>query len=136
MRILAVFSAFCCLFLAACTSGSDTNTLDPDKADSSQNTEAASQIEIPIGMAASRVLQLLGPADATDTDDSGRQMWRYSGKLAEYVYVSNSDGAHTLVIGKYIRNPSEKSFGLPLMLTLVFDQGRKVVNFNFAQIAF
>lgn len=135
MRIFALLPVFCCLLLAAC-GGSETATLDADKADSKQVAEQQDQIEIPIGTAASRVVQLLGPADSTENLADGRQLWRYSQKRAAFVYTSNSGNVYTLIIGKYIREPGAKSPGLPLMLTLVFDSARKVADFNFAQLTF
>lgn len=140
MRILSIFSIVCCLFLVACSGSSTTSTLDVDKADSKQIDRFSNKIEIPVGMKDAQVLQLLGPADSTDADDSGRHIWRYSGKNAEYVYVSNRDNEQTLVIGNYIAEPSfepgKESPGLPLLMTIVFDPAKKVVNFNFSQMAF
>lgn len=144
MRTLSIFSsAFvlgCCLSLAACSGSSTSSTLDVDKVDSGQTSAFSKKIEIPEGMKDVEALQLLGPADSMETDGSGRQIWRYSGKRAEYVYVSNRDNGHTLVIGNYIANPvyepGKESGGLPLFLTIVFDPTKKVVNFNFSQMAF
>ena len=133
MRIFSIFSILCCLFLAACTAGSDTNTLDPDKADTKQTATLPGQIDIPVGTPAARVAQFLGPADSTDSSDQGRQIWRYVNKRAEYVYFSNTGNVQTLVLGKYSREGGE---GLPLLLTLVFDSAGKLIDFNFAQLGF
>lgn len=142
MRIYSLFLFFligCCLFLAACSSSSATSTLDQDRADSSQITETPKTIEIHIGMKDTAVLQLLGPADTVETGADGRSVWRYSGKRAEYVYVSNRDNGQTLVIGDYAAGssggPGGYPSGLPLLMTFVFDPSKKVENFNFAQIA-
>jgi hypothetical protein len=140
MRILTIFSIICCVFLAACSEYSTTSTLDVDKADSKQAAEFAGKIEIPVGMKDAQVLQLLGPADSSDTEESGHHIWRYSGKRAEYVYVSNKENGQTLIIGNYIAAPSyepgKESGGLPLLMTIIFDPSKKVVNFTFAQMVF
>lgn len=133
MRSIHIAIIACCLVLAACAGGSETATLEPDKADSRQVAAMADQIAIPVGAPSATVISLLGPADSTMALDDGRQMWRYSGKSAEYIYVSNADNRHTLIIGKYNRNGGS---GLPLLLSVMFDPAGKVVDFNFSQLKF
>lgn len=126
-----------CFAVTACTGGgSETRTLDVPADSRTASTVAEDKIEIPVGTPESRVLQLLGPADAVENGGDGRTLWRYMGKRAEYVYVSNATNVPVLIIGKYQRAPDEKSQGLPLMLILVLDPARKIVDFNFAQMAF
>lgn len=137
MRVRTFAAFLFCLTLTACMGGgSDTQTLDTPAPGPAASAPSAAQIEIPVGTAEARVLQLLGPADAVEAGENGRVLWRYSGKRAEYVYVSNATNVPVLMIGKYIRQPDAKSGGLPLVLTLVFDPARKVIDFNFAQIGF
>ncbi|CAK7022645.1 MAG: hypothetical protein DELT_02475 [Desulfovibrio sp.] len=140
MRIFSVLAIVCCFFLAACTGSSDTDTLDVDKADSKQVAALADTTVISVGMTDSHVLQLLGPADTTDADGEGGQFWRYYGKRAEYVYASNQDGTPSMIIGEYNANPviepGQMPTGLPLIMTILFDPAKKVVNFTFSQIAF
>lgn len=142
MRVPLLAALLSCFALTACMGGgADTQTLDaPDAAQTApaQTASAATvdKIEIPVGTPEARVLQLLGPADAVESGGDGRTLWRYTGKRTEYVYVSNATNVPVLIIGKYEREPNEKSLGLPLMLTLVFDPARKIVDFNFAQISY
>ncbi|MDL2209929.1 hypothetical protein LJC26_03900 [Desulfovibrio sp. OttesenSCG-928-O18] len=133
MRIFSLFAVLCCFFLAACTGSSDSGSLDVEKADSKQIASAPDKIEIPVGAPASRVLQLLGQADSITAGANGREIWRYSGKRAGYVYSSNSNNVQMLIIGNYSRGGAD---GVPLLLTIVFDPAKKVVDFNFAQMAF
>lgn len=134
MRILSLLAVFGCLFLAACAGSSGSAPPDPDKADSREIAAAPGEIEIPLGAPASRVLQLLGPAEDVKPGPEGREIWRYSGKRADYVYASNSNHVQTLVIGEYSHGGG--SGGLPLLLTIIFDPTKKVADFNFAQVAF
>jgi len=134
MRILSLSAVFCCLFLAACAGSSDSGSPDMEKADSKQIAAAPDKIEIPVGAPASRVLQLLGPAEDIEAGPNGREIWRYTGKRAGYVYSSNSNNVQTLIIGDYSRDGT--SGGLSLLLTIVIDPAKKVVDFNFTQLAF
>jgi len=123
--------------LAGCF-GSSTSA-DPEAESSGISRQAAAiqeKTEIPIGSPASRVIKALGPADSTDTTDDGREIWRYSGKRAEYVYASNSGNVQTLVIGRYIADPQPESPGQGLLLTIVFDKAKKVADFNFALLRY
>lgn len=136
MRVHIFVVLLSCFAVTACMGGgSDTQTLDTPAAQT-DSAAAMDKVEIPVGTPESRVLQLLGPADAVENGGDGRTLWRYTGKRSEYVYVSNATNVPVLIIGKYERAPDEKSMGLPLMLTLVFDPARKIIDFNFAQIAF
>lgn len=135
MRVFSVFSLLCCIFLTACVGGSsETAALNADPQSSEGVVEAQALITIPIGATEAEVTQLLGPADSVADADGGRRLWRYAGKRAKYVYASKANNAHALVIGEY--STDSASQGLPLMLTLVFTSAGKVVDFNFAQIAF
>ena len=137
MRILSLLTVLCCLSLAACTGSSDAGSPDvnkTDKADSKEIAAAADKIEIPVGAPASRVIQLLGPAEDIEAGANGREIWRYTGKRASYVYSSNSNNVQTLILGDYSRDGS--SGGMALLLTIVIDPAKKVVDFNFTQAAF
>lgn len=124
--------------LAACTGGSETATLDPasTSASGSERTEPSTsgEVQLALGTPSAQVISLLGPADSTAPMDGGRQMWRYTGKRAKYIYVSNADNKQTLIIGNYSRDGS--GAGLPLLLTVVLDPAGKVADFNFSQISF
>ncbi len=133
MRILLIgtISLLCSCFLFGCTgSGSGPATLDPDKADSRQAEEAPAQVRIAMGMPQTRVLDLLGSADAVDADEQGRQVWSYKTGSVEYVYVSNADNVSALVLGNYDK---EKVGGLPIFLSIVFDKSN-VADFSFSHI--
>ena len=134
MRIFPILVCACFLTLTGCIGSSTNGTLDAPSSGAETQTAATQQgkIEIPVGAPASRVLRDLGPADATDMTDNGREMWRYTYKRAEYVYVSNTGSVQTLVLGKYIADPAPESPGHSLLLTIVFDQAKKVADFNFA----
>lgn len=134
MRILLFSAMFCCLVLSACTGASTSGSPALDTADSRDLATVPGIIEIPTGIPASRVLQLLGPADRTETLPDGRQMWRYTDKRADYVYTSNSGNVHTLIIGGYKAEGQEG--GVPLLLTVVLDPAKKVTDFNVAQMNF
>ena len=134
MRFISIFSVACCLTLAACTGGSNTATLTPDKADSREVATLPDETRLALGLSPAQVISLLGPADNISPADDGRQMWRYIGKRAKYVYVSNADNKQTLVIGEYSQDGS--GAGLDLLLTVVMNAAGKVVDFNFSQIAF
>ena len=135
IRFFTTFIITCCFFLTACTGGSDTATLDPGKADTVQPAQTGAvsdEIRLAVGTPSAAVISLLGPADNAETMDNGRQMWRYSGKSAEYIYFSNADNVQTLVIGKYSRTGTGP--GLPFLLTVVLDPAGKVIDFNFSQL--
>ena len=137
MRIVPIFVCICALMLPLVLTGcfGSSTSADPEAGSSggSQQTVAVQdKTEIPIGAPVSRVVKDLGPADSTDVTDDGREIWRYSGKRAEYVYASNSGNVQTLVIGRYIADPQPESPGQGLLLTIVFDNAKKVADFNFA----
>ena len=135
MRIFSLIACLCCLMLTACVGSSSDKTLDPTPP--SEQTEAVKdKAEIPLGAPVAHVLKILGPADTTDSAEGGREIWRYSGKKAEYVYVSKSSGVQALVLGSYIREPEAASPGQTLLLTIVFDSAKKVADFNFALMSF
>ncbi len=136
MRIFPILLCVCFLMLTACSSSSSNGTLDPEPSVSDSQTVTREKIEIPKGASVSRVLDLLGPADATDAAGNGREIWRYIYKRAEYIYVSNSSAVQTLVIGNYNPSPVSGDPGQTLLLTIVFDSGKKVSDFNFALKAF
>ena len=136
MRIFPILTCACFLLLAACTGSSSNGTLDPEASATDSQTVQQEKIIIPKGATASRVLSLLGPADSTDMADNGREMWRYTHKRAEYVYVSNSGAVQTLVIGNYNPSPNPGDPGQTMLLTIVFDAAKKVADFNFALMAF
>ncbi|MCC8193679.1 MAG: hypothetical protein LIP28_03425 [Deltaproteobacteria bacterium] len=136
MRIFPIIACTCCLLLAACNGSSPEGTLDPVPPSERQTPVHSDKIEIPLGSPVSRVLDALGPADSTETWEGGREVWRYSRKKADYVYASKSGGGQTLVIGKYVREPQPESPGQPLLLTIVFDPAKKVVDFNFSLMGF
>ena len=115
--------------------GSGEDTLDPTPAES-RTAVSKDKIEIPMGMPSARVIQLLGPAGSTESAGNGREIWRYTHKRAEYAYVSNSGNVQTLILGKYIADPTPESPGQSLMLTIVLDPAKKVADFNFAQLAY
>ena len=126
----------CFLLLPACTGSSSDGTLDPTPSETGQTAVQQGKIEIPVGSPTSRVLNALGPADSTEAASGGREIWRYNQKKAEYVYSSKTGGAATLIIGNYVRAPQPESPGQPLLLTIVFDPTKKVVDFSFALMAF
>lgn len=134
MHFFKTFLIVCCLMLAACTGGSETATLDPDKADSREIAAVTGETRLALGAPSAQVVSLLGPADSTAAMDNGRQMWRYTGKRAKYIYVSNADNVQTLIIGEYSRDGS--GAGLPLLLTVILDPAGKVADFNFSQLNF
>lgn len=122
---------------AGCLGSSTSTGAEAESSGSSQQTIAVQdKTEIPIGAPASRVVKDLGPPDSTDATDDGREIWRYSGKLAEYVYASNAGNVQTLVIGRYIADPQPESPGQGLLLTIVFDRAKKVADFNFALLRY
>lgn len=123
--------------LAGCVGSSAS--ADPEAGSSDDSHQAAAvqdKTEIPIGAPVSRVIKALGPADSTDVTDDGREIWRYSGKRAEYVYASNSGNVQTLIIGRYIADPQPESPGQGLLLTILFDKAKKVADFNFALLRY
>ena len=137
MRTLSIPALFCCLLLAACGGATGGASPELDKADSRQVTELPGAIEIPVGLPVNHLLQLLGAADNTERADAGRELWRYFGKRAAFVYVANRNNTQTLVIGGYLASPASTApAGLPLQLTIVIDAAKKVANFSFAQLTF
>ena len=139
MRIFSILACLFCLSLTACVGSSPDNTLDPAPTSGQAKVQSETQkdkIEIPLGMSASQVLKILGAADSTEIAEGGREIWRYSGKKAAYVYASKSDGVQALVIGNYIREPQASDPGQVVLLTVVFDSAKKASNFNFAIMAF
>ena len=114
---------------------SPDNTLDPAPK-SGQAEVQQEKIEIPLGMPASQVIKILGTVDSAEAIEGGREIWRYSGKKATYVYASKSDRVQALVIGNYIREPQAGSPGQTVLLTVVFDSAKKVSDFNFAIMSF
>ena len=129
MRFFPIVTCACFLLLAACTGSSPKDTLTP----ATEGQELLQEkIEIPKGTAVARVLNLLGPADSTAIAANGSESWSYSHKRAEYAYVSNSGVVQTLVIGNYNPSPVPGDSGQTLLLTIMFDPGKKVSDFNFA----
>lgn len=135
MRIVPILLCCCALLLPACVGGSSEGTLTPEPGES-QTIAAQDKVEIPMGTPSAKVLRLLGPASSTEAGSNGREIWRYTHKRAEYAYVSNSGNVHTLILGKYIADPTQDSPGQSLMLTIVLDPAKKVADFNFAQLAY
>ena len=135
MRIFLVITCLCCLLLGACTEPSPTGTLDPTPS-SEQTATQKDRIEIPIGTPLSHVLKTLGTADTIEAADNGREIWRYSGKKAEYAYFSKNTGTQTLIIGNYLNDPHPGAPGQTLLLTIVFDAAKKVADFNVALMTF
>ncbi len=142
MRICPLLFILMCAFsLTACMGGSDTDTLDPAPASSaSQAPQAAqaqqAQIEIAVGMPATKVSQLLGAADSIDKDSKGREVWFYERKRAQFVYASNARNVQALVIGGYSGGGDGPANSLPLNLRITFDGSRKVIDFAFNQMGF
>ena len=137
MRIVPILVCVCALMLAGCfgsSTSADPEAGSPD--DTLQNVAVQDKTEIPIGAPVSRVIRDLGPADSTDVTDDGREIWRYSGKRAEYVYASNSGNVQTLIIGRYVADPQPESPGQALLLSIVFDKAKKVADFNFALLRY
>lgn len=137
MRIFLAAGLFSCLLLTAC-GGSEPSSasLDIDSKAPSTTERASEKIEIPQGMSANRVQELLGQADSVDTAANGNTIWLYTGKKAQYAYSSSMGNVHTLVLGGYERTPATDSEAASLRLLIVFDSSRKVVDFNFTQLNF
>ncbi len=139
MRVISLLVILCsALFLTACGGESDTNTLDPvSTSSSSGSSEQAqrAQIEITVGMPATKVTQLLGPADSIDKNSKGQEVWTYEGKRARFIYASNAGNVQALIIGGYTAE-KEPADALPLTLRVTFDNGRKVIDFAFNQMPF
>ncbi len=135
MRIVSLCCiCVCFLMLAGCGGSSPEGTLDPSPA--TPEPVATDKIEIPTGATASAVIKLLGPADATEPGGNGREIWRYANKRAEYAYVSNRGNTQTLVLGKYTADPEADTPGQSMLLTIIFDATKKVVDFTFSMMAF
>ncbi|GHV53798.1 hypothetical protein FACS1894206_05220 [Deltaproteobacteria bacterium] len=140
MRIVTLFSFFC-LLLVGCVGGTGgaakPSPVEADKADSQEIAAISGTIEISIGMHKNRVLALLGTATDISKDEKEREVWRYNGKRAEFVYASNRNNVQTLVIGGYMPSPTlEERGGMPLLLRIVLDPAHNVADFNFSQINF
>ena len=121
------------LLLTGCFGSGDIDTLDdPAPASSSRSGSAdvqPGQKEIRIGMSASQLNQTLGQADSITTDSSGKEVWTYERKSADFVYTAGQE----LIIGGYMPNAQG---GAPLTVVITFDAGRKVANFSYNQIPF
>lgn len=130
MRTLSMLAVVCCFFMTGCFGGADSGAKEIENDAPQATSEKQDAIEIPVGASASRVAQLLGPADEATVLEDGRQLWRYANKRVEYIYVSNPGNGHVLVIGGYSRGNT------PLLLTIVLDSAKKVTDFNFVNMTF
>lgn len=131
MRVFPLLICAGVLMLPACLGSSSEDTLENPAAPAEVTPVKQGKVSIPLGMSSAQVLKELGPADSAEALGDGREMWRYSGKKAGYVYVSK-EPVQTLIIGEYSADTGPDVPGQRLLLTVVIDRSKKVSDFNFA----
>ncbi len=137
MRTTKLLILSCALLLLSGCGGADkSDALDPFASPSPASSSSPQSSAVPagektirIGMTTAQVSQALGQPDSVGTDTSGKEVWTYERKRAEFVYTTGQE----LFIGGYMSDAQGTG---PLTLIIVLDAGRKVANFTYTQMPF